>query len=159
MDEKAKIEPIRFENAGPMLIAGLGQRYTGESSKNIPLLWQRFGPHIGNMAHQVGKIAYGVCYDADDNGNFDYLCGVQVSDFAALPEEFTRLRLTAQRYAVFAHRDHISTLRSTVKSIWGKWLPESKYQAAEAPNFERYGPEFDARTGNGGLEIWIPLKA
>jgi hypothetical protein len=22
---------------------------------------------------------------------------------------------------------------------------------------ERYGPEFDARTGQGGCEIWIPV--
>jgi AraC family transcriptional regulator len=29
---------------------------------------------------------------------------------------------------------------------------------AEAPEFERYGAEFDARSGNGGFEIWIPIK-
>jgi AraC family transcriptional regulator len=25
--------------------------------------------------------------------------------------------------------------------------------------FERYGGAFDPRTGNGGLEIWVPVKA
>ncbi|TIN58627.1 MAG: AraC family transcriptional regulator, partial [Mesorhizobium sp.] len=30
---------------------------------------------------------------------------------------------------------------------------------ADAPEFERYGPEFDPRSGKGGLEIWIPVKA
>ncbi len=160
MDETVlpRIEPVRFENAKPMLIAGLSQRYTCDSSKNIPAQWQRFGPYIGSVPHQVGKIAYGVCCNTDDEGNFDYICGVEVSDFSDLPKEFTRLRLAAQRYAVFAHRDHISTIRRTVNSIWNKWLPESKHHAADAPNFERYGPEFDPRSGNGGLEIWIPLK-
>jgi len=28
---------------------------------------------------------------------------------------------------------------------------------AEVPEFERYGEEFDSRTGTGGLEIWIPI--
>ena len=159
MENPIKIEPVRFENGEPMLIAGLGERYNGESSKAIPALWQRFGPHIGQIAHQIGKITYGVMYDGDAKGNFNYVCGVQVSGFAGLPKEFTQLRLTAQRYAVFAHRDHISTLRRTIGGIWSTWLPGSKYKAADAPNFERYGPEFDPHTGNVGLEVWIPVKS
>ena len=161
MDETqlTKIEPVRFENGEPMLIAGLGARYTAESSKAIPAQWQRFTPYLGHIPHQIGKITYGVCCNADDEGNFDYICGVQVGDFSDLPKEFARLRIATQRYAVFAHRDNISTLRRTIGSIWNKWLPESTYKAADAPNFERYGPEFDPRTGNGGLEIWIPVKA
>jgi AraC family transcriptional regulator len=157
MENSIKIEPARFENGEPMLIAGLGQRYTAESSKAIPAQWQRFAPHIGHVAHQIGKTTYGVICNGDDKGNFDYVCGVQVSDFADLRKDFTQLRLKAQRYAVFAHRDNISTLRRTIGSIWREWLPESKYKTADAPNFERYGPEFDPRTGNGGLEIWIPV--
>jgi AraC family transcriptional regulator len=29
---------------------------------------------------------------------------------------------------------------------------------ADAPNFERYDEKFDGATGNGGLEIWVPVK-
>jgi AraC family transcriptional regulator len=28
---------------------------------------------------------------------------------------------------------------------------------ADAPNFERYEETFDPATGNGGLEIWVPV--
>lgn len=153
------IQPARFVTGRAMLIAGLGERYSGESSKNIPTQWQRFGPHIGKIPHQAGKITYGVCCNPDGKGNFDYICGVEVSEFAGLPKDFTQLRLTAQRYAVFAHRGHISTLRNTMMAIWNQWAPESKHKVADAPNFEHYGPEFDPRTGNGGLEIWIPIKS
>ena len=69
------------------------------------------------------------------------------------------MRIPEQRYAVFSHRDHISTIRRTINTIWSKWLPESAHEAADAPDFERYGEEFDARTGTGGVEIWIPIKA
>ena len=31
-------------------------------------------------------------------------------------------------------------------------------EALDAPDFERYGEEFDARTGMGGVEIWLPVK-
>jgi predicted transcriptional regulator YdeE len=30
---------------------------------------------------------------------------------------------------------------------------------ADAPDFERYGEDFDAQTGLGGVEIWLPLSA
>jgi AraC family transcriptional regulator len=154
----ADLEPPRFENGKPLLIAGLGARYTCESSKAIPAQWQRFAPHIGNVPGQIGRAAYGVCCNSDDAGNFDYICGVEVADFSELPAEFSRVRLPEQRYAVFTHHEHISTIRRTVNTIWNKWLPESKHEAADAPDFERYGESFDPQTGTGGVEIWIPIK-
>jgi AraC family transcriptional regulator len=48
----------------------------------------------------------------------------------------------------------MSTVRRTC--IWNRWLPESGYQVAEVPELER--TEFDPRSGNGGFEIWIPVK-
>jgi AraC family transcriptional regulator len=70
----------------------------------------------------------------------------------------THQRIAAQKYAVFSHREHISTIRSTLNTIWNKWLPESGLEVVDAPDFERYGEGFDTRTGVGGLEIWIPIK-
>lgn len=155
----AHLEPPRFETSRPFLIAGLGERYSCETSAAIPMQWQRFGPYIGNIPGETGDVAYGVCVNGDDAGNFDYIAGVEVFDFSDLPGEFSRVRVPAQKYAVFAHREHISTIRRTVNTIWNKWLPASGHEIADAPEFERYGPEFDPRSGNGGLEIWIPVKA
>jgi AraC family transcriptional regulator len=152
------LEPPRFETSRPFLIAGLGERYSCETSAAIPMQWQRFGPYIGNIPGETGNFAYGVCVNGDDAGNFDYIAGVEVSDFSDLPKEFSRVRVPAQKYAVFAHREHISTIRRTVNTIWNKWLPASGHEISDAPEFERYGPEFDPRSGNGGLEIWIPVK-
>lgn len=155
----ATLEPPRFENLKTLLIAGLSERYTAETCANIPAKWQRFAPNIGHIPGQVGRTAYGVVCNSDDAGNTDYISGVEVSDFSRVPAEFTRLRIPENRYAVFAHRDHIAAIRRTWFTIWNKWLPESGHQVAEAPEFERYGEEFDPRTGLGGLEIWIPIKA
>jgi AraC family transcriptional regulator len=154
----SNLEPPRFETGKPMLIAGLGERYTDETIASIPALWQRFHPYLGNISGVVGQAAYGVCCNGDDLGNFDYIAGVEVGDFSDLPGEFSRVRIPAQKYAVFFHRDHISSIRRTWQTIWNTWLPTSGHEVADAPNFERYGEEFDPRTGNGGLEIWLPLK-
>src|SRR5260370_9832685 len=46
MDETliADLKPARFENGWPVLIAGLGERYTSETSKAIPAQWQQQSP-------------------------------------------------------------------------------------------------------------------
>ncbi|TGW07334.1 AraC family transcriptional regulator, partial [Mesorhizobium sp. M2D.F.Ca.ET.145.01.1.1] len=153
------LEPPRFETSRPFLIAGFGERYSCESSAGIPMQWQRFSPYIGNIPGEVPGVFYGVCLNGDDAGNFDYVVGVEVSDFSDLPKEFYRVHVPARKYAVFTHREHISTIRRTINTIWNSWLPASGHEIADVPEFERYGPEFDARTGNGGLEIWVPVKA
>ena len=161
MDETllASLAPPRFENGKPLLIAGLAERYNCDTSVAIPAQWQRFNEYFGAIPGQIGRMAYGVCCNSDDDGNYDYICGVEVASFSELPSEFNRVRIPKQRYAVFSHREHVSTIRSTINTIWNKWLPESGHEVADAPNFERYGEDFDSKSGTGTIEIWVPLKA
>jgi len=153
------LTPPRFEDGKRLLVAGLSERYTCETSAGIPAQWQRFVPYLGKLPGQVGRIGYGVRYNFDDSGNFDYLCGVEVDDFTDLPPQWGRVRIPKHRYAVFSHREHISTIRRTWSTIWNKWLPESGVQAADAPDFERYDEHFNSMTGMGGVEVWVPIEA
>jgi AraC family transcriptional regulator len=159
MDEQLlpHLDPPRLENLGALLVAGLSARYTHETSAGIPAQWQKFTGYIGQVPGQVGRSAYGVCYNGDDTGSIDYLCGVEVSDFSMLPDELSRLRIAPQRYAVFNHDDHVSTIRRTWNTIWNRWLPASGFTAVDAPSFELYGERFDPATGMGGFEIWLPV--
>ena len=140
-------------------IAGLSTHYLCTQSGAIPEQWQRFIPYIGHVPGQRGNVAYGVIFNADDDGNFDYLAGVEVGGTAPLPPTLVEMHLAAQRYAVFSHAGHISTMRSAFNTIWNRWLPASPYRLARAPVLERYPEHFDSRTGNGGYEMWIPLEA
>jgi AraC family transcriptional regulator len=152
------LAPPRFETTKPLLLAGLVARYDAQASAAIPSQWEKLQPFLGHVPKQVGRTAYGACYNPDTEGNFDYMCGVEVADFSDLPDGFTTLRVPAQRYAVFRQPEHISAIRRTLSAIWGKWLPESGHKPADAPTLERYGPEFDGATGTGGFEIWLPIE-
>jgi AraC family transcriptional regulator len=159
MDETVRtaLPMPRMENGRTLLIAGLGERFGFDTLAGVPGLWQRLGPHLGHVPGQVGSLAYGVCHNTDDTG-FDYIAGVEVADFASLPKDFARLRITEQRYAVFTHADHVSSVRRTFMAIFNEWLPKSGLHPADAPVFERYNERFDPRMGMGGFEIWVPLK-
>ena len=150
------LEGPRFEEFGPLVIAGLGETYKAAGGAAIPAQWQRFVPYLGRIPGQRGGMTYGVICNGDHAGNWDYICGVEVADSSNQPAEFSRVTLPQKKYAVFSHRGHISTIRGTWDGIWGQWAPTAGMRIASAPRFERYSESFDP-TGMGGVEIWIPL--
>ena len=153
---KTKLVSPRMVEGKPLLVAGLSQR--SSDNRGMPAQWQRFVPYLGNIPGQVGRKAYGVLYNGDDSGNIDYMCGVEVKDFSDLPAGFASLRIPAQYYAVFPHREHISTIQSTWMAVFNEWIPESGHELADGPEFELYGEDFDGVKGIGTVEIWVPIK-
>ena len=147
----------RFEQGRDMIVSGLNMSYNFETRVNIPVQWQRFAPHIGKVPGQIGTISYGVCWNYRPATGFDYLTGVEVRDITTLPAEFAHVRLPARQYAVFTHREHVSSIGKTIDTIWNQWVPQSGLKTADAPWFERYTEEFNPKTGLGGMEIWIPI--
>jgi AraC family transcriptional regulator len=171
LDNLKLMEPLRMDQTtitpltsprivqnGALLIFGLGQLYSTQANAAIPSQWDRFVPYLGNIQGQIGVVAYGVICNTDDAGNYEYICGVEVAEFPSHPAEFTRLRIGPQTYSVFEHREHISAIATTWKAVWNEGLSDSGYQAADSPAFERYGEQFDGRTGLGGVELWVPVK-
>ena len=151
------IAPPRVVRSDALLIFGLGERYV-KSNAGIPSQWDRFVPYLGTIPGQIGNVTYGVLCNTDEAGSVDYICGVQVREFPDHPAGFTRLRIPPQTYAVFEHREHVSSMQSTWQAIWNDGLSSAGHEATDGPAFERYGERFDGRTGLGGFEIWVPIK-
>lgn len=149
---------IRFENGKELIIAGIKQSYMFASRASIPSQWARFSSYLGKVPGQVGKVAYGVCSNYSQDQGFDYLSGVEATGPAGMPAELFVLQLPAQRYAIFPHDEHVTSIPKTIDKIWKTWLPDSGLKVAESPCFERYSEKFDPQTGLGGMEIWIPIQ-
>ncbi len=154
----AEVDAPRIETRKQTVFAGLVERHDSKAPVGIPAQWQRLGPHLGRIPGQTGDAAYGVCFNFDEDGNFDYLSGVEVAGNPDLPKGFTTLTVPPRKYAVFVHRGHIAGIRATLSAVWNRALPESGLKAVPAPSFERYGPEFNPQTGLGGVEIWVPVE-
>lgn len=160
-DAKApvELEPPRFVESKPMLLAGVERGYRGDEIGRIPEQWSKFAPLIGTIPGQIGRVAYGVCsHPFRGDECVRYMTAVEVSDLTALPDEFGAVRLPAQLYAVFAHRGHVATLSATIDAIVAHWLPKSGFQASRTSALlERYGEDFSPTSPIGGVEVWVPV--
>jgi len=154
-----EIESPRFEDLDVLLVTGLNHRYGGlEDSAGVPGQWQQFGDEQAQIKARIGASAYGVCFNLDDEGSMDYLCGIQVAGFGSQGSQFTCLRIPRRRYAVFSHREHIAGIRRTWDAIWNGWLPRSGHEVADAPLLERYDDHLHPRSGRGGFSLLVPLS-
>lgn len=154
-----RLPPPRIETPGPLLIAGLGRRFSCEDFAGIPVLWQQFTPYLGAMPGRKNSTAYGLVTGVGAADTYFYLAGVEVRDLTDLDGGLTGIRLPAQRWAAFRHDDHITTISATIHAIFSRALPEAGLTPGDMPDLiERYGEDFDPATGAGGFEIWVPVK-
>ena len=157
------IAPDRFVSGKTMLFVGMRRYFRFEERAGIASLWHAFGPHLGSITYTIPGAAFGLCLAPADPGDelgFDYAPAVEVSSLSDLPEGLSGIRIAPRAWAVFLHAGHVSALGATCAAA-GEWLAVSGRQPADCAMqmIERYGPEFDSRTGNGGCEVWIPVAA
>ena len=151
------LEPPRLVRGPVLRIFGLSARYAATNA-GIAAQWGRFAPHLAAIPGRVGTDTFGVMHEHDDAGGFSYVCGVEVKAFPARPAEFARVELPPRSYAVWPHREHVSSVAATCAQIFEYGLSAARLDPVPAAMFERYGEDFDPRTGLGGLEIWVPVK-
>lgn len=154
------LPPPRLVSLGPLLIAGIGRRFASDDFAGIPALWQELHPYLGEVPGQKGRTAYGLVANMAARGEtYFYLAGIEVSTLSDLDSNFTGIRLPAQRWAVFPHEGHVTTIASTIQAVFTQALPSCGLAPGEMPDLlERYGASFDPQTGDGGFEIWVPVK-
>ena len=156
--ELIDLSPPRIVHRPILRLVGLSDRYTQDSTFRIPALWERFMAALGTVPGRVGERAYGASYNFDAEGGFDYMAGVEVASSAVVGGELSLLVIPDAPYAVFTHRGHISVIGRTWAEIQVHGLREAGLRAANAPAFELYDERFDALTGEGVVEIWVPVE-
>lgn len=156
MEEPAAQAPVlRTEVIGPLLLTGIEASYVASGTAGIPSQWQRLN---AEQSLDRCRYTYGVCSATDGEGRMDYLAGYEVEHFGQAPPGYRRLRLARQRYLVARHEGHIGSIPRTWHALLSDWLPAAGYTPVDAPDFERYDAAFDARTGNGGVDICVPVE-
>jgi AraC family transcriptional regulator len=151
------MEP-KFVSRPAFTLAGMALRVKPQG-KTPGLLWDEFGPRMGELQHVVGpEVAYGLSDHMDmATGEFDYMAGLQVSSADDLPTGMVALEVPAQTYAVFPCT--LPGLREVYQEFYGIWLPRSAYVRAPGPELEVYGETFDPRDPDSIFDVYVPVRA
>lgn len=146
---------------GPLLVAGLKRRFKFSERGSIPGLWQEFIP----LMLQVPDIRPGTTYGVVTGGlmgedGFDYAAAIEIKGREDAPKGLDVIDIPKQRYAIFRHGGHVSEIGAVCSAIFGDWASNTTEALSDGAIqlLEHYPPCFDAMTGNGGFEIWLPLK-
>jgi AraC family transcriptional regulator len=153
------LEEPRMTEAPAMLAVGLSERHAIGSPQGIPAQWARFmRDYAGAVPHRLPGIPVALNRMTEDEGVLDYTCAVLVSRADEVPDGLVSVRIPAQRYAVFTHRDHVSVLPRTYSAIWNEWFPSHPWRPVNTVGMERHLEGFDPGTGLGGVTLWIPVE-
>ncbi|MVO98062.1 AraC family transcriptional regulator [Paenibacillus lutrae] len=128
--------------------------------EEIPGFYEDFGRkesylYIPNQA--APGMAYGISAHFQDNGDFTFMVGEEVSCYESeLAEEFVRFTIPAGKYAKFkgdGPAGHVADIRNF---IYGTWFPNSNYERREGPDFE-VTDVMRSRPEHMVITIYIPL--
>ncbi len=154
------LEDPNIVESPAMLAVGLSDRHGIGGSERIPAQWSRFmREYFALIPHRLPGIPVGLNRMTKDEGVLDYTCAALVSRIDAVPKGLEAVRIPAQTYAVFTHRDHVAALPRTYAAIWNAWFPSHPWRPVNTVGMERHLDGFDPSTGLGGIALWIPVEA
>ncbi len=100
----------------------------------------------------------GLCFGFDNEGNNDYMCGVEYGGEAI--SGFDCYQYPASTFLIFTAKGKISegVLGETWKRIYGEFMPQSEYKQQDLPTIETY-IEWDETSDFCNVDIMIPVKS
>ncbi|PIB34211.1 AraC family transcriptional regulator [Reichenbachiella sp. 5M10] len=127
-------------------------------------LWGSFMPRRSEIKNSLTKDVVSMqIYDAthflnfNPQREFEKWATTEVSDFGMIPEGMESFVLPGGAYAVFDYKGS-SADHSVFEYIFGRWLPNSRYELDDRPHFEVLGAKYKNNDPDSEEEIWIPIK-
>ena len=149
----------RIDEREAFHVVGMRGLFTPATMSQIPAIWGRFVPRMGEIEGRIGEVTYGVCEDeANGKGTFAYTACMEVESLARVPEGMVGLTVPAGTWAVFTHRGHISKITETFDAIFTTGLAAANLERAGALDLEVYDEAWDPDTGMGDVPIHIPVR-
>jgi AraC family transcriptional regulator len=156
-DGETHLTPPRIVQGDELRIVGLSERQPFGEAHDIPGQWQRFMAIYPQIAHKQQGKPIGVGGELTEDGHFHYICAAEVTRFSDAPAPLVEMTIPQHLYAVFRHDGHVAQMGATYRAIWNYDFPSRGLAVVPAYCIERHLPSFNPATGDGGVEIWIPV--
>jgi len=140
----------------------------GEHIKAVPKFWYNYctdgrQEKLHNELFLKNHEEYGASFPENpENGEFEYVIGLEVKEGQDIPKSYNVYTIPEALYAVFTtppadEAKFTSSIQSTWKYIFNKWLPKSGYEfTANGVYFELYD-ERNMQNTDKIADICIPV--
>ena len=155
--EGVNLMNYKMEQMEAFKVVGAEQSFHMDSSQQeIPKFWEDFMKQ--GMYEKVVPM-FGICFDADEKGNFPYMIGEVLQPGKVVPEGMTVREIPAHLWARFACTGPMpGAIQDVTRQIYSEWLPTNgTYEVAQNVEIEMYS-EGDTASANYYSEVWIPVK-
>jgi len=129
---------------------------TNDSNTAIPQFWNDY--FTKGLDKAVCPML-GVCLPTQPGSkDFEYGIGCETQYVNQLPQEFTKVEIPANTWAIFKCIGPMpDAIQAMWKRVYSEWLPHSNYELVLGYDFEYYTGG-DTSSQNYESEIWIPVK-
>lgn len=155
------MNPPRMVTLEPIRIIGYEYKTNLNSEQHyteIPGFYHEFGREqkFMNIPERIRPdMAYGVAAHFQEDGAFSFIVGEESSGSGdSLEPGYTCLEIPGGLYAEFTTEGSEQDVR---KMIYGSWLPASKYERREGPDFE-VTDVWKSTPERLDMKIYIPIK-
>lgn len=155
--EGVEIMNYKMEQMDAFTVMGVEESFHMDSSlQEIPKFWGEF---MQKGLYEKVCPMFGICFDADANGNFPYLIGEVLHPGKEVPEGLVTREIPAHLWARFACTGPMpGAIQNVTRQIYSEWLPTNgTYEVAQNVEIEMYS-EGDTTSANYYSEVWIPVK-
>jgi AraC family transcriptional regulator len=155
--EGANIMNYKIEQMDAFTVVGAEQMFHMDTSvQEIPKFWESF---FQQGLHEKVCPMLGICFDADEKGNFPYMIAEELKLGMVAPEGMTTREVPAHLWARFSCVGPMpGAIQSMTKQIYSEWLPTNgTYEVAQYMEIELYS-EGDTTSADYYSEVWIPVK-
>ncbi|MDZ7938435.1 MAG: helix-turn-helix domain-containing protein [Rhodoferax sp.] len=150
----------------PMQMVGVETHFFGSDSDKdnlaakLPPLWASFIPRLGEVAHTVSGVCYGVVSQTTSTSDLlQYHAAIEVSEAGPLPHGMVGFELPAAHYATFEHRGPVDAVNSTVNYIYASWLARAEQRHSGGADLEIYGSAYNPASDTSVMHYAVPLCA
>jgi len=147
-----------------LMVIGLSTIYKYDSF-DVMNMWSVFKDYREKIPNMIpDTCGFGIYENYKENESddsdtvFTYLCCVEVLSLNEIPQGMVGRTIPEQTYAVFTHKGMVDNMDTTLRYIWGDWLPNSQYSYANRPDFELYSKRFIHNSEKSELDLYIPIN-
>ena len=155
--EGVNVMNYKMEQMDAFTVMGIEESFHMDSSlQEIPKFWGEF---MQKGLYEKVCPMFGICFDADANGNFPYLIGEVLQPGKEVPEGLVTREIPAHLWARFACTGPMpGAIQNVTRQIYSEWLPTNgTYEVAQYMEIEMYS-EGDITAADYYSEVWIPVK-